>query len=215
MLSIQAVVELDKLDGQGRSRVSIMQGANGELMGRSEEGFQSMVYNSDSTASSYQGGFYKSDIQGPGREAWLLTQGVLIGSRENSQSEEAGTRVHRVLGMLERSAILGLVVPGSHESNEHIVLDSKLALGQGGFHTPTMLLSSSVHSYLGVVHMVNREVLAEGQCQGGFQIMLHNSDIMVRLSMEVKLCHMVAGRYSTSNSTLVGSSELVHISLVE
>ena len=67
LLSIQAVVELDKLDGQGRSRVSIMQGANGELMGRSEEGFQSMVYNSDSTASSYQGGFHKSDIQGQGR----------------------------------------------------------------------------------------------------------------------------------------------------
>ena len=53
-----------------------------------------------------------------------------MGSRENSQSEEVGTRVHRVLGMLERSAIQGLVVPGSHESNEHIVLDSKLALGQ-------------------------------------------------------------------------------------
>ena len=144
------------MDGQGRSRVSIMQGANGELMGRSEEGFQSMVYNSDSTASSY-----KSDIQGQGREARLFTKGVLMGSRENSQSEEVGTRVHRVLGMLERSAILGLVVPGSHESNEHIVLDSKLALGQGGFHTPTMLLSSSVHSYPGVVHMVNREVQAE------------------------------------------------------
>ena len=43
MLSIQAVVELDKLGGQGRSRVSIMQGANGELMGRSEKGFQSMM----------------------------------------------------------------------------------------------------------------------------------------------------------------------------
>jgi hypothetical protein len=77
-----------------------------------------------------------------------------------------------------------------------------------------MLLSSSVHSYPGVVHMVNREVQAERQCQGGFQIMLHNSDIIVGLSMEVKLCHIVAGRYSTSNSTLVGSSDLVHISLL-
>ena len=136
LLSIQAVVELDKLDGQGRSRVSIMQGANGELMGRSEEGFQSMVYNSDSTASSYQGGFYKSDIQGPGREAWLLTQGVLIGSRENSQSEEAGTRVQRVLGILERSAMQGLVVPESHEFSKPIVVDSKLALGQGVTSNP-------------------------------------------------------------------------------
>ena len=73
---------------------------------------------------AYQGGFHKSDIQGQGREARLFTKGVLMGSRENSQSEEAGTRVHRVLGIQERSAIQGLVMPGSHGSSKHIVVDS-------------------------------------------------------------------------------------------
>ena len=85
LLGIQAVVELDKLGGQGRSRVSIMQEANGELMGRSEKGFQSMMHNSDSTASSNQGGFHKSDMQGHGREARLFTQGGLMGSTESME----------------------------------------------------------------------------------------------------------------------------------
>ena len=61
-------------------------------------------------------------MQGQGREA-----------RENRQSEEVGTRVHRIRGMLERSAMQGLVVP---ESSKHIVVDSKLALGQGVTSNP-------------------------------------------------------------------------------
>jgi hypothetical protein len=62
LLGIQAVAVVDKLGGQGGSRVSTMQGDNGELMGRnsctemellnkdvesnrqSEEGVQSMVH---------------------------------------------------------------------------------------------------------------------------------------------------------------------------
>ena len=53
-------------------------------------------------------------MQGQGREA-----------RENRQSEEVGTRVHRILGMLERSAMQGLVVPESHEFSKPIVVDSQ------------------------------------------------------------------------------------------
>ena len=64
-------------------------------------------------------------MQGQGREA-----------RENRQSEEMGTRVHRILGMLERSAMQGLVVPESHEFSKPIVVDSKLALGQGVTSNP-------------------------------------------------------------------------------
>ena len=48
---------------------------------QSEEGFQSVLHNSNSTALSNQGGFHMSDMQGQGKEARLFTQGVL-----NSQS---------------------------------------------------------------------------------------------------------------------------------
>ena len=49
--------------------------------GLSEEGFQSVLHNSNSTALSNQGGFHMSDMQGQGKEARLFTQGGLMGSR--------------------------------------------------------------------------------------------------------------------------------------
>jgi hypothetical protein len=73
-LDTQIVLSIvNKLGGQGGSRVNIMQRDNGELMVKNS-GFQSMVHNSDSKASSNQGGFHKSDMQGQGREARLFTQ---------------------------------------------------------------------------------------------------------------------------------------------
>ena len=89
-----------------------------------------------------QGGFLKMEVESnrqsedvgtrflasAGNETLLLfSSGNLYqgGLQEGKKVRwEEGTRVHRVLGIQERSAIQGLVVPGSHGSSKHIVVDS-------------------------------------------------------------------------------------------
>ena len=101
------------------------------------------------------------------------------------------SRVSSLNNMLGEELITGGSEGKEGESNTH----------QGGFHMSPDMVNKVEDEWM--------EVESDRQGQGGFQRMLHNSDNKVGLSMEI------AGRYSTSNSTLVGSSELVHISLVE
>ena len=119
-----------------------------------------MVHNSDSTASSNHGGFHKSDMQG----------------------EEVGTRVHKVLGMLERSAIQGqgfISNPWGKCRVKILTLDLQCSPGEG---VPALIssMSSSRVSSLNIMQLVELLIrnteriveLSKGH-HGGFHMFPH------------------------------------------
>ena len=120
------------------------------------------MHNSDSTASSNHGGFHKSDMQG----------------------EEVGTRVHKVLGMLERSAIQGQGFISNPWGKcrlrvKILTLDLQCSPGEG---VPALIssMSSSRVSSLNIMQLVKLLIRnAEGMGElskghhGGFHMFPH------------------------------------------